>query len=126
MRGKTIALVIPALLLAGCGGGGFSDGDYVGLTVELTLLGTRQGAGGTVPSDPALRSQWRREQVDQLLEAYGVTEEEYLEYSLELHRDAERYTRVLNDIALELKKRDQSLHDEEAPEEVKPPPGSFG
>jgi hypothetical protein len=119
-------LVVPALLLAACAGGGFDDADYVELTVELTLLGTRQGTGGTVPSDPALRAHWREEQVQRLLDGFGITEEDYIAYSLELHKNPGRYSRVLNDIVLELEERNQSLHDEEAPEEVKPPPGSFG
>ncbi len=114
------------LVLTGCADRGFDDSDYVELTVDLTLLGTRQGVGGSIPADPALRARWREEQVEKLLDGYGLTEEEYIAYSLELHDKPERYSRVLNDIALELEVRNQSLRDEEAPEEIKPPPGSFG
>ncbi|MCX7022648.1 MAG: hypothetical protein NTW26_10335 [bacterium] len=129
MRNSAVALAIllaAALFPTGCADGGFHEGDYVKLTVDLTLLGTRGGPGGSVPSDPTLRAQWRVEQVQKLLDAYGVTEDEYIAYSLELHQNDERYSRVLNDIALDLQERNQSLRDEEAPEEVKPPPGSFG
>ena len=128
MRSKTrrILLIILTLVLTGCADRGFDDSDYVELTVELTLLGTRQGVGGSIPADPALRARWREEQVHELLDGYGLTEEEYITYSLELHDNLERYSRVLNDIALELEERNQSLRDEEAPEEIKPPPGSFG
>lgn len=128
MRSKTrrIPLIILALVLTGCADRGFGDSDYVELTVELTLLGTRQSVGGSIPADPALRTRWREEQVYELLDGYGLTEEEYIAYSLELHDNLERYSRVLNDIAVELEERNQSLRDEEAPEEIKPPPGSFG
>jgi hypothetical protein len=129
MRNKTIAiaaLLAATLLPTACADGGFDDSDYVKLTVDLTLVGTRQGPGGSIPSDPALRAHWREDQVQKLLDSYGVTEDEYIAYSLKLQEDGARYSRVLNDIALELQKRNQSLRDEEAPEEVKPPPGSFG
>jgi hypothetical protein len=126
-RTITLAALLAATLLPlACAGGGFGDGDYVKLTVDLTLVGTRQGPGGSIPSDPALRAHWREDQVQKLLDSYGVTEDEYIAYSLKLHEDGERYSRVLNDIARELQERNQSLRDEEAPEEVKPPPGSFG
>jgi hypothetical protein len=126
-RAPVLAALLAAVLVPlGCGDRGFDDGDYVELTVDLTLLGTRQGPGGSIPSDPALRAHWREEQVQKLLDAYGITEEEYVAYSLKLHEDEGRYSRVLNEIALELQRRNQSLRDEEAPEEVKPPPGSFG
>ncbi|HUT99575.1 MAG TPA: hypothetical protein VM054_10950 [bacterium] len=129
MRNRAVALAIllaAALVPLGCADGGFDDGDYVKLTVDLTLLGTRQGPGGSIPSDPALRAQWREGQVQKLLDSYGITEQGYIAYSLKLHENEERYSRVLNDIALELQERNQSIRDEEAPEEVKPPPGSFG
>ncbi|MCK4594663.1 hypothetical protein KAU45_09185 [bacterium] len=123
---RRIPLIILAFVLTGCADRGFDDSDYVELTVELTLLGTHQGLGGSIPADPALRARWREEQVGKLLDGYGLTEKGYIAYSLELHDNPERYSRVLNDIALELEERNQSLRDEEAPEEVKPPPGSFG
>jgi hypothetical protein len=129
MRNRAVALatlLAAALVPLGCADGVFDDGDYVKLTVDLTLLGTRGGPGGSIPSDPALRAQWREGEVQKLLDSYGVTEDGYIAYSLKLHENEERYSRVLNDIALELQERNQSLRDEEAPEEVKPPPGSFG
>jgi hypothetical protein len=129
MRNRIFALAVflaAALFTTGCADGGFDDSDYVKLTVDLTLIGMRGGPGGSVPADPALPAQWREEQVHKLLDSYGITEDGYIAYALKLHENNERYSRVLNDIALELQKRNQSLRDEEAPEEVKPPPGSFG
>lgn len=118
-------LLTLAAILAGCSGERFTDADYVSLTVDLALVGSARH-DTPPPADPELRRRWNEERVAGLMDAYGITEEEYLEFSLDLHQDHDRYNRVLQDIADEFLRRDQELKDLEAPEEVRRPPGSFG
>jgi len=119
-------LILVGTLTIACSQSGFDDDDYVRLTVDISLIGSSRHPGGGPPTDPAQRRAWHREEVDALLAEYGITENDYLEYSRALHDEPARYNGVLDEIAEEFQRRDEELEDTEAPEEVKPPPGSFG
>lgn len=124
---RPLRAALSLLLLGACAEDGFDDEDYVELTAELTFIGSDRHPGGPPPTgDNDLKRAWHEEQTAQLLEEYGISEEEYLEYSLRLHEDPARYSRVMRALAEEYERRNTELEDLEAPEEVKPPPGSFG
>ncbi len=130
MRRSLLPLLITFLFAVGllsCAEESFGDDDYVSLTVELTLLGSVRGpAGEPPPSEVERRREWHRNESDRLMAEYGISEAEYLEFATELHEDIGRYTDVLDEIAAELERRNEEIIDDEAPEYVKPPPGSFG
>jgi len=127
VRFATTACVLLIVPLCACSDGGFDDEDYVNLTVELTYIGTDRHPGGPQPTgDDELRYEWHRQQTEELLAAYGITEQEYLDYSREIHEEYDRYGRILRAMIDEFERRNTELEDAEAPEEVKPPPGSFG
>ncbi len=116
-----------AVGLLSCAEEGFGDEDYVRLTVELTLLGSVRGpAGEPPPSETERRTEWHRTETDRLMVEYGISEAEYLDYATKLHDDINRYIDVLDEMAEELERRNEEIIDDEAPEYVKPPPGSFG
>jgi len=124
----SLVFLLPfAMGLSSCVEEGFGDDEYIKLTVELTLLGSVRGpAGEPPPSEVERRREWHRNETDRLMAEYGISEAEYLEFATGLHDDLGRYTDVLEEIAAELERRNEEIIDDEAPEYVKPPPGSFG